>query len=286
MSGGRQSAVVTVKGESHLNIAISIPYESVVVGASDEAGTFAQLQEEIDKKIAGIDGSKNYETLMEMVHAYLADFSVSLDLNMETFTSEFNLQTIINSILGAIGVTTEIGAPIYINTDDISGMGVSLSVDWHLDWVTPSNSYASIELTYNGMYSGEKVTNVMLGAYLSEGSVYVDLTGLGLFGIKLQAGTLYSFLTEMIVDTINGLFSGIQSDIVQDGDINFSDAITMLLGEYPTLDLVQIVENRAGVQGAAFADEGAAMAAEESAAGGTDVPEQHQYLHQCGHGYP
>ena len=271
LSTGRQSAVVTVKGESHLNIAISIPYESVVVGASDEAGTFAQLQEAIDKKIAGIDGSKNYETLMEMVHAYLADFSVSLDLNMETFTSEFNLQTIINSILGAIGVTTEIGAPIYINTDDISGMGVSLSVDWHLDWVTPSNSYASIELTYNGMYSGEKVTNVMLGAYLSEGSVYVDLTGLGLFGIKLQAGTLYSFLTEMIVDTINGLFSGIQSDIVQDGDINFSDAITMLLGEYPTLDLVQIVENRAGVQGAALADEGAAMAAEESAAGDTDV---------------
>lgn len=271
LSTGRQSAVVTVKGESHLNIAISIPYESVVVGASDEAGTFAQLQEAIDKKIAGIDGSKNYETLMEMVHAYLADFRVSLDLNMETFTSEFNLQTIINSILGAIGVTTEIGAPIYINTDDISGMGVSLSVDWHLDWVTPSNSYASIELTYNGMYSGEKVTNVMLGAYLSEGSVYVDLTGLGLFGIKLQAGTLYSFLTEMIVDTINGLFSGIQSDIVQDGDINFSDAITMLLGEYPTLDLVQIVENRAGVQGAALADEGAAMAAEESAAGGTDV---------------
>ena len=268
---GTQSATVTVTGDSGLNIAISIPYESVVVGASDEVGTFNELQTAINNKIDGIDSSKNYETLLDMVHAYLSDFSVSLELNMETFTSEFNLQTIINTVLDAIGVTTEIGAPIYINTDDISGMGVALSVKWHLDWTTPTNSYASIELTYNGMYSGKEVSNVMLGAYLKEGAVYADLTGLGLFGLKLQAESLYKFLTEMIVDTINGLFSGIDSEIVQDGDINFSDAITMLLGEYPTLNLVQIVEDRSGAQSVALADEAAPLAAEESAAGSTDI---------------
>ena len=271
LSLGTQSATVTVTGDSGLNIAISIPYESVVVGASDEVGTFNELQTAINNKIAGIDSSKNYETLLDMVHAYLSDFSVSLELNMETFTSEFNLQTIINTVLDAIGVTTEIGAPIYINTDDISGMGVALSVKWHLDWTTPTNSYASIELTYNGMYSGKEVSNVILGAYLNEGAVYADLTGLGLFGLKLQASSLYKFLTSMIVDTINGLFSGIDSEIVQDGNINFSDAITMLLGEYPKLNLVQIVENRSGAQSVALADEAATLAAEESAAGSTDI---------------
>ena len=276
---GTQSANVTVTGDSGLGITIFIPYDEIVVGASDNAGEGEgaesyrdALKAYVDQKIENAEtvNRNNYTKLLDLLEHYLSNFSLSLELGVESFTTEINLQTIINSVLGAVGVTTEIGAPIYINTDDIETMSVALNVSWSLDWDDPAASFATIELTYNGSDVTDKV---LLGAYLYNNAVYVDLNGLGLFGLKLKATSLYEFLTNMIVDTIEGLFDGID---MGEG-LDFSQAVTSLLGEYPELDLVTIAgASSQGVQAAALAaaDETAAdesAAAESESAGGTDM---------------
>lgn len=277
---GTQSANVEVTGDSGLGITIFIPYDEIVVGASDSAGEGEgaesyrdALKAYVDQKIENAVNvnRNNYTKLLDLLEHYLSNFSLSLELGVESFTTEINLQTIINSVLGAVGVTTEIGAPIYINTDDIETMSVALNVSWSLDWDDPAASFATIELTYTGSDVTDKV---LLGAYLYNNAVYVDLNGLGLFGLKLQATSLYEFLTSMIVDTIEGLFDGIEN--MGEG-LDFSQAMTSLLGEYPELDLVAIAgASSQGVQAAALAaaDETAAdesAAAESESAGGTDM---------------
>ena len=276
---GAQSANVEVTGDSGLGITIFIPYDEIVVGASDSAGEGEgaesyrdALKAYVDQKIENAEtvNRNNYTRLLDLLEHYLSNFSLSLELGVESFTTEINLQTIINSVLGAVGVTTEIGAPIYINTDDIETMSVALNVSWSLDWGDPAESFATIELTYTGSDVTDKV---LLGAYLYNSAVYVDLNGLGLFGLKLKATSLYEFLTNMIVDTIKGLFDGID---MGEG-LDFSQAVTSLLGEYPELDLVAIAgASSQGVQAAALAaaDETAAdesAAAESESAGGTDM---------------
>lgn len=276
---GAQSANVEVTGDSGLGITIFIPYDEIVVGASDSAGEGEgaesyrdALKAYVDQKIENAENvnRNNYTKLLDLLEHYLSNFSLSLELGVESFTTEINLQTIINSVLGAVGVTTEIGAPIYINTDDIETMSVALNVSWSLNWDDPAASFATIELTYTGSDVTDKV---LLGAYLYNSAVYVDLNGLGLFGLKLKATSLYEFLTSMIVDTIEGLFDGID---MGEG-LDFSQAVTSLLGEYPELDLVAIAgASSQGVQAAALAaaDETAAdesAAAESESAGGTDM---------------
>lgn len=276
---GTQSANVEVTGDSGLGITIFIPYDEIVVGASDSAGEGEgaesyrdALKAYVDQKIENAVNvnHNNYTKLLDLLEHYLSNFSLSLELGVESFTTEINLQTIINSVLGAVGVTTEIGAPIYINTDDIETMSVALNVSWSLNWDDPAASFATIELTYTGSDVTDKV---LLGAYLYNSAVYVDLNGLGLFGLKLRATSLYEFLTNMIVETIEGLFEGID---MGEG-LDFSQAVTSLLGEYPELDLVAIAgASSQGVQAAALAagDETAAdesAAAESESAGGTDM---------------
>ena len=246
--GTPQTAIVTVKGDSGLNISISVPYDGLSIGAATGQ---EELSAEINNRIDTV-GNDNYQTVLDLLQAYLSDFNISLSLGIESFTTEINLQTIINSLLSALGVTTEIGAPIYINTDDISAMGVTLAVGWHIDWNTPTASYAMVELKYTGMNGGNTVENTMLGVYLQNNTVCADLTGVGLIGIKLSSEGLYSFLTNTITDAINGLFDGLD---MGEG-LDLSTALQMLLGEYPVINLAQITAgNTNAVQTVALADE-------------------------------
>ena len=246
--GTPQKAIVTVKGDSGLNISISVPYDGLSIGAATGQ---EELSAEINNRIDTV-GNDNYQTVLDLLQAYLSDFNISLSLGIESFTTEINLQTIINSLLSALGVTTEIGAPIYINTDDISAMGVALNVGWHIDWNTPTASYAMVELVYTGKNADKTITNTMLGVYLQNNTVCADLTGVGLIGIKLSSEGLYSFLTNTITDAINGLFDGLD---MGEG-LDLSTAIQMLLGEYPVINLAQITAgNTNTVQTVALADE-------------------------------
>ena len=246
--GDPQKAIVTVKGDSGLNISISIPYDGLSIGAATGQ---EELSAEINNRIDAV-GNDNHQTVLDLLQTYLSDFNISLSLGIESFTTEINLQTIINSVLSALGVTTEIGAPIYINTDDISAMGVTLAVGWHIDWNTPTASYAMVELKYTGMNGGNTVENTMLGVYLQNNTVCADLTGVGLIGIKLSSEGLYSFLTNTITDAINGLFDGLD---MGEG-LDLSTALQMLLGEYPVINLAQITAgNTNAVQTVALADE-------------------------------
>ena len=246
--GTPQKAIVTVKGDSGLNISISIPYDGLSIGAATGQ---EELSAEISNRIDAV-GNDNHQTVLDLLQTYLSDFNISLSLGIESFTTEINLQTIINSVLSALGVTTEIGAPIYINTDDISAMGVTLEVGWHIDWNTPTASYAMVELKYTGMNGGNTVENTMLGVYLQNNTVCADLTGVGLIGIKLSSEGLYSFLTNTITDAINGLFDGLD---MGEG-LDLSTALQMLLGEYPVINLAQITAgNTNAVQTVALADE-------------------------------
>ena len=246
--GDPQKAIVTVKGDSGLNISISIPYDGLSIGAATGQ---EELSAEINNRIDAV-GNDNHQTVLDLLQAYLSDFNISLSLGIESFTTEINLQTIINSVLSALGVTTEIGAPIYINTDDISAMGVALNVGWHIDWDTPTASYAMVELKYTGMNGSNTVENTMLGVYLQNNTVCADLTGVGLIGIKLSSEGLYSFLTNTITDAINGLFDGLD---MGEG-LDLSTALQMLLGEYPVINLAQITAgNTNAVQTVALADE-------------------------------
>ncbi len=271
-----QTATVTVKGDSALSLTISIPYDGLEIGSGEDS-TLTNLQTSINSKIeASNAASNNYDTVINILKAYLGTFKLSLDLNIDSFTSQFNLQTIINSILSAVGVSTEIGAPIYINTDDIHGMGVALNVEWSIDWETPTNSFASIELVYNNTVSssGSPVSKTMLGVYLANGSVYADLTGVGLFGIQLSANSLYKFLTETIVSTIEGLFDGLDTGDMDLGEgINFSSAITSLLGEYPVINFVNVSgsQSASGVQTMALASGDTAAAESETQSASTDL---------------
>ena len=250
------SATITVKGDSGLNISISVPYDDLAIGAADGQ---AALKSDITNRIEAV-GNDNYDTVLEILQAYLGDFSLSLSLGIESFTTEINLQTIINSVLAAVGVTTEIGAPIYINTDDISAMGVTLDVSWHLDWGSPLESYASIELNYVSGEGGDQITNTMIGAYLENNIVCVDLTGVGLIGVKLSSEPLYRFLTSAITGAIEGLFDGLD---MGEG-LDLSTAIQMLLGEYPTINLAQITSG--GSAASANAVQSMALAAADETA--------------------
>ena len=271
-----QTATVTVTGDSALSLTISIPYDGLEIGSGEDS-TLSNLETSIDSKIETSNAaSNNYDTVINILKAYLGTFKLSLDLNIDSFTSQFNLQTIINSILSAVGVSTEIGAPIYINTDDINGMGVALNVEWSIDWETPTDSFASIELVYNNTASssGSPVSKTMLGVYLADGSVYADLTGVGLFGIQLSANSLYKFLTETIVSTIEGLFDGLDTGDMDLGEgINFSSAITSLLGEYPVINFVNVSgsQSASGVQTMALASGDTAAAESETQSASTDL---------------
>ena len=271
-----QTATVTVTGDSALSLTISIPYDGLEIGSGEDS-TLSNLETSIDSKIEASNAARNnYDTVINILKAYLGTFKLSLDLNIDSFTSQFNLQTIINSILSAVGVSTEIGAPIYINTDDINGMGVALNVEWSIDWETPTDSFASIELVYNNTVSssGSRVSKTMLGVYLADGSVYADLTGVGLFGIQLSANSLYEFLTKTIVSTIEGLFDGLDTGDMDLGEgINFSSAITSLLGEYPVINFVNVSgsQSASGVQTMALASGDTAAAESETQSASTDL---------------
>ena len=274
--GNPQQSIVTVTGDSGLNISISVPYDGLAIGVADddqEDGRDALISK-IEDKINRIDSGNNFKTVRDLVEHYLSDFQVTLSLGIDSFTTEINLQTIINSVLAAVGVDTQIGAPIYINTDDLDGMGVQLDVKWHIDWNSPMNSYASIELVYT---NGAGVRNVMLGVYLQNNIVCADLTGVGLIGIKISSQSLYSFITNAITDAVDGLFDGLD---MGEG-LDFSTAIQMLLGEYPVINLQTISAGTAAtgastVSAMALADETAASdegdaKAETAAAGGMDM---------------
>ena len=274
--GDEQQSIVTVTGDSGLNISISVPYDGLAIGVADddqEDGRDALISK-IENKINRIDSGNNFKTVRDLVEHYLSDFQVTLSLGIDSFTTEINLQTIINSVLAAVGVDTQIGAPIYINTDDLDGMGVQLDVKWHIDWNSPLSSYASIELVYT---NGAGVENVMLGVYLQNNIVCADLTGVGLIGIKISSQSLYSFITNAITDAVDGLFDGLD---MGEG-LDFSTAIQMLLGEYPVINLQTISAGTAAtgastVSAMALADETAAAddgetKAETAADGGMDM---------------
>ncbi len=139
--------------------------------------------------------------------AYHLDFTVNL--NIESVKSLFNVTDIINNILAASG--QRFNVPIKLDLNNLSEM-FTLAVKWNLDDLDPDANEIMLEI-----YSSEMRFDVppserkglFIGVYYKNGTLFVDLSQLGL--MKFQVKDIN--IPKIIDDEINKLITSLDLSV-------------------------------------------------------------------------
>ncbi len=246
------SAHIDVGGRSDFVINATVSYDDIVIGGGES--DYNNLSNLINTKANAYHSGDYATTVRMLMFNYLQDVGLGLKLDLSATQTVINMADMINKIFNAVNGTSPIGAPIRLDIKGIRDMGMTLNLEWHLDYtrnsttqmVTGINGQGTtlkVELNY---YEGNN-TKTLLGFYLKDRSFYIALQGLGLFNIKMSSnrminnltGTLYSVLdnlTQKLDDTIDGALGTDAGD-----GIDFSVLLKALLGEYAEIDLGSII---------------------------------------------
>lgn len=128
------------------------------------------------------------DTIKDIVMNLISDVDISGQVNINSAKSTLNITSIVNAILATTGQYFDL--PININMDDFSNV-LHFDVKWHLEKNNPRKSEASIVLF------SEK-GDLTVSIYLQNGTLYVDLSSLGLMQFKISNFNFTGLLNRLM----------------------------------------------------------------------------------------
>lgn len=147
----------------------------------------------VDGVIAGYD--KTYSDILRGIADNLFKGSMLIDVDLSMNEGKYYLNKLVNNILTALTDTDGISVPIAVQTGALT-KGVQLVLQWNLD---PDTRQLKL------MFEVRDGANVLVGAYMYNGEIVVDLKGVGLMSIKVTNLKAISDLTETLMTAIDSL---------------------------------------------------------------------------------
>lgn len=170
-------------------------------------GNLDELKIDLAKRAAEFE---NYEAdLVQAIISTVGKAKFAAKVNLKTVEEKFNLTAIINNFLTASG--TELGLPINLHLDDWD-TAVDLVIAWNLDLENFYNSQLQVKFSY--------LDKTLLEVDILDGSIVIDLTGLGFFKFELT--------NAPFVELINNALKGVVAEL---GKLNLSDILDQALGD-------------------------------------------------------
>ena len=191
----------------HLRFEMGTENARVVIGEipADKKYDFARLDQDIN----------SYRSdLLEAIMDTVGTGSLDLMITLLTKDSKMDLQRMINTILASVGKRLEL--PIWLNLDEWEA-NVRLVLQWDIDLLRADRNLIKFELQYYGSASvyganGDlRDGKIILGVYIYESDLILDLRGLGLISARLT--------NSNIIDNIFGMITGFVNEI-QGMDLN------------------------------------------------------------------
>lgn len=170
------------------------------------------------------DGSYATDDLIGAIVEVASGISLEGKIKLTTEDTKIDFAQVVNNILAASG--QEFTMPITLSLDDWQS-DVTLNLAWKLNFTNMTETKLLLEFKYQ-----EKL---LLGAYMQNNQIAVDLSGLGLFPIKLVNSTIISYLVNMINDMISDL-----------GEMNLTELINGLLKDNGIISDADIANGNAG----------------------------------------
>ena len=206
---------LTVDAALNGGIDASIVCDDFSIGKSPEIEGYASLAEYIDAMVG--DESKYTYSVKELVGSLLEGVSLDADLRLTLAAGNYNIMDIVS--LFGIENAGGAAAPWTVNADSV--MNAHLSAQLALNPYSGAlNASVIISLNEDFNIGNDKIlpAGQLLAVYLSEdGTGYIDLTNVSLFGVALPAlkaqidlasvtdGLMTSLDTELKFD-VSGLF--------------------------------------------------------------------------------
>ena len=147
----------------------------------------------VDGIIAGYD--KTYSDILRGIADNLFKGSMVVDVDLDMNEGKYYLNQLVNNILTALTDIDGISVPIAVETGALT-KGVQLALQWNLD---PDTRQLKL------MFEVRDGVKVLVGAYVYNGELVVDLSGVGMISIKVTNIKVISDLTDTLMTAIDSL---------------------------------------------------------------------------------
>lgn len=211
----------TVDGKpSQLRLAVGASTADIKVGDKTLYDSFGAY---VDGIIAGYD--KTYSDILRGIADNLFKGSMLIDVNLESNEGKYYLNGLVNNILTSLTGSSGISVPIAVETGEFT-KALQLALQWNLD---PDTRQLKL------MFEVRSAGSVLIGAYMYDGELVVDLTGVGLVSIKVTNVAVINQLTETLmnaIDSLQGLdLNELLGGLFGDGSASTRSATTYAEGE-------------------------------------------------------
>ena len=200
------------------------------ISAEVKSGDYSALIQTANDYIAGFEGVS--DNIAESVLALVNNKKISLQMNMSSPQSaQLALGEVITALTGA-------NIPLNVNMGSFDTV-INVDLAYNIDMSDMSQNKLMLEMKY-----GESgADNLILGAYIVDSKLYVDLTGLGFSKLCLPADTMLNSL----MDLLGGLMD---SDVAAGSGTVRLDSRTLVSGinANVTYDLAQAIFLALGIQ--------------------------------------
>lgn len=200
------------------------------ISAEVKSGDYSALIQTANDYIAGFEGVS--DNIAESVLALVNNKKISLQMNMSSPQSaQLALGEVITALTGA-------NIPLNVNMGSFDTV-INVDLAYNIDMSDMSQNKLMLEMKY-----GESgADNLILGAYIVDSKLYVDLTGLGFSKLCLPADTMLNSL----MDLLGGLMG---SDVAAGSGTARLDSRTLVSGINAniTYDLAQAIFLALGIQ--------------------------------------
>ena len=200
------------------------------ISAEVKSGDYSALIQTANDYIAGFEGVS--DNIAESVLALVNNKKISLQMNMSSPQSaKLALGEVITALTGA-------NIPLNVNMGSFDTV-INVDLAYNIDMSDMSQNKLMLEMKY-----GESgADNLILGAYIVDSKLYVDLTGLGFSKLCLPADTMLNSLKDLL----GGLMG---SDVAAGSGTVRLDSRTLVSGinANVTYDLAQAIFLALGIQ--------------------------------------
>lgn len=200
------------------------------ISAEVKSGDYSALIQTANDYIAGFEGVS--DNIAESVLALVNNKKISLQMNMSSPQSaQLALGEVITALTGA-------NIPLNVNMGSFDTV-INVDLAYNIDMSDMSQNKLMLEMKY-GESGADKL---ILGAYIVDSKLYVDLTGLGFSKLCLPADTMLNSLKDLL----GGLMG---SDVVAGSGTVRLDSRTLVSGinANVTYDLAQAIFLALGIQ--------------------------------------
>ena len=185
------SVMQTADGDpSQLKVEVSASTADIKVGDETLYDSFGAY---VDGIIAGYD--KTYSDILRGIADNLFKGSMVIDVDVNANEGRYYLNGLVNNILTSLTDSSGISVPIAVETGEFT-KSLQLALQWNLD---PDTRQLKL------MFEIRSAGNVLIGAYMYDGELVVDLTGVGLVSVKVANVAVITQLTETLMNAIDSL---------------------------------------------------------------------------------